>query len=78
MRFGIWELLIILVIVLLIFGPKRLKGLGADLGAAIKGFRTAVKDDNAPKEEERLIEGELDESKAATGSQQREQQQDRQ
>ena len=39
---GPWELLIILAIVLLIFGPRRLKTLGSDLGTAIKGFRKAV------------------------------------
>jgi len=41
---SIWQLLIILVIVLLIFGTKRLTGLGSDLGNAIKGFRSAMKD----------------------------------
>ena len=40
--FGMQELLVILAIVLLIFGPKRLKNIGADLGNAIKGFRTAA------------------------------------
>ncbi|MEM7220326.1 MAG: twin-arginine translocase TatA/TatE family subunit [Pseudomonadota bacterium] len=44
---SIWELLIILAIVLLIFGPSRLKNIGSDLGGAIKGFRTAIKDDGA-------------------------------
>ena len=38
------SLLIILVIVLVLFGGKRLRSLGDDLGGAIKGFRTAVKD----------------------------------
>ena len=48
--FGMQELLVILAIVLLIFGPKRLKNIGADLGNAIKGFRTAVSDeDKAPE-----------------------------
>ena len=47
--FGMQELLVILAIVLLIFGPKRLKNIGADLGNAIKGFRTAVsEEDKAP------------------------------
>ena len=44
--FGMQELLVILAIVLLIFGPKRLKNIGADLGDAIKGFRTAVSDED--------------------------------
>ncbi len=39
------QLLIILVIVVLIFGAKRLKNLGGDLGGAVKGFKQAVKDD---------------------------------
>lgn len=39
---GIWQLLIILVIVVLLFGTKRLKGIGTDLGGAIKGFKKAV------------------------------------
>lgn len=39
---SIWQLLIILVIVLLLFGTKRLKNLGGDLGSAIKGFRSAM------------------------------------
>ena len=44
--FGMQELLVILAIVLLLFGPKRLKNIGSDLGNAIKGFRTAVNDDD--------------------------------
>ena len=45
MSFGITELVIILVIVLLLFGTTKLKSLGNDLGSAIKGFRTAVSDE---------------------------------
>lgn len=47
---SIGQLLIILVIVMLIFGTKRLKDIGADLGNALKGFRTAMS--AADKEEE--------------------------
>lgn len=43
--FGLTELLVVLAIVLLIFGPRTLKSLGPDLGAAIRGFRKAVSDD---------------------------------
>lgn len=39
---SIWQLLIILVIILLLFGTKKMRNIGADLGAAIKGFRNAV------------------------------------
>jgi sec-independent protein translocase protein TatA len=44
---SIWQLLIILVIVVMIFGTKRLKNLGSDLGGAIKGFRSAMGDSNS-------------------------------
>ena len=40
-----WQLLIILVIVLLLFGTKRLSNLGSDLGGAIKGFKKAMGDE---------------------------------
>lgn len=39
---SIWQLLIILLIVIMLFGTKRLKGLGSDLGDAIKGFRKSM------------------------------------
>jgi len=61
--FGLTELLVVLAIVLLLFGPKRLKSLGSDLGSAIKGFRKAVTDDEQAKPgvpgEARVIEGEV-------------------
>ncbi|MBI5461607.1 MAG: twin-arginine translocase TatA/TatE family subunit [Gammaproteobacteria bacterium] len=44
MGIGFKELLVILVIVLILFGAKRLRTLGGDLGSALKGFRQAVKD----------------------------------
>ena len=46
---SVWELLIVLAIVLLLFGPRRLKTLGSDLGNAIKGFRSAVSEDEKNK-----------------------------
>lgn len=45
---GIWQLLIILMIVFMLFGTKKLRNLGSDLGGALKGFKTAMKDDDAP------------------------------
>jgi sec-independent protein translocase protein TatA len=62
--FGLTELLVVLAIVLLIFGPKRLKSLGSDLGSAIKGFRKAVSDDEKRPEDERVIEGEVNPAQA--------------
>jgi len=55
---GPFELVIILAIVILIFGGKRLKNLGSDLGGAIKGFKSSVKD--AETEEEETIEVEVE------------------
>jgi len=46
---GIWQLIIVLVIVLLLFGTKRLRNLGGDLGGAIKGFKGAMKDGEEEK-----------------------------
>ena len=44
---SIWQLLIIAVIVVLLFGTKKLRGIGGDLGAAVKGFKKALSDDPA-------------------------------
>ncbi|MEE4249038.1 MAG: Sec-independent protein translocase subunit TatA [Alcanivoracaceae bacterium] len=41
---SIWQLLIVLVIIMLIFGTKKLRNIGGDLGGAVKGFKDAVKD----------------------------------
>lgn len=50
---SIWQLLIVLAIVIMIFGTKRLKNLGGDLGGAIKGFKKAVKDEETTTEEKK-------------------------
>lgn len=42
---SIWHWLIVLVVIVLIFGTKKLKNVGSDLGAAVKGFKDGVKDD---------------------------------
>jgi sec-independent protein translocase protein TatA len=42
---SIWQLLIVLAIVIMIFGTKRLRGLGSDLGGAVKGFKQSLQDD---------------------------------
>jgi len=46
--FSIWHWLIVLVVVLLIFGTKRLRGAGRDLGEAVKGFKKGMGDDDKP------------------------------
>jgi sec-independent protein translocase protein TatA len=47
--FGMTELIVILVIVLMLFGTKKLRNMGGDLGSAIKGFRKAMAPDEEPK-----------------------------
>lgn len=49
---SIWQLLIVLVIVALIFGTKKLRGVGGDLGGAVKGFKKALSDDEKSAEED--------------------------
>lgn len=48
--FSIWHWLIVLAIVLLIFGTKKLRNIGSDLGGAVKNFKESVKEENAPKQ----------------------------
>lgn len=63
MGISVTQLLIILVIVIVLFGTKRLRNLGGDLGGAIKGFRSAVKDGSEDKkiseEDGNTIDGEV-------------------
>jgi sec-independent protein translocase protein TatA len=67
MGISIPQLLIILLIVALLFGTKKLRGIGSDLGSALKGFKNAMKDDvpestQEDKEQANMIEGELSEN----------------
>jgi sec-independent protein translocase protein TatA len=62
--FSIWHWLIVLVIVLLIFGTKKLRNIGADLGGAVKGFKEGMKGGEEDKKPEitasgTTIEGEV-------------------
>ena len=56
--FSIWHWLIVLVVVILVFGTKKLSSLGSDLGKAVKGFKEGIKtpDEDAQEKE---IEGEV-------------------
>ena len=49
---GPTELIIILIILLVVFGTKKLKNMGSDLGSAIKGFKNAVSDEDKPEPDE--------------------------
>jgi len=68
MGISIPQLLIILLIVALLFGTKKLRGIGSDLGSALKGFKNAMKDDGPDSGQEddkgqaNMIEGELSEN----------------
>lgn len=46
---SIWQLVIIAVIVILLFGTKKLRNMGSDLGSAVKGFKKAVSDEDSSK-----------------------------
>ncbi len=63
---SVWQLLIILAIVVLLFGTKRLSSLGSDIGSAIRGFRKAMQDDTKP-EDKRLSEGKTHQSDVIEG-----------
>lgn len=45
---SIWHWIIVLVVVLLVFGTKRLRNAGSDLGEAVKGFKKGMKDEDKP------------------------------
>jgi sec-independent protein translocase protein TatA len=48
--FSIWHWLIVLLIVVMVFGTKKLKNMGSDLGGAVKGFKDGMKDGGKPEE----------------------------
>ena len=69
MGISIWQLLILLAVVILIFGTKKLKNVGGDLGSAIKGFKSAVKDgDDAAKQNKVAQDSTEDSVKGATSA----------
>ncbi|MBI3571307.1 MAG: Sec-independent protein translocase subunit TatA [Gammaproteobacteria bacterium] len=62
--FSIWHWLVVLAIVLLIFGTKKLRNIGSDLGGAIKSFKQAMKED---EEKSKPESGDAGENKKITG-----------
>ncbi len=76
MSFGIWELVIVLLIVALLFGTKKLRSIGGDLGDALKGFRSALKDDDSEQVSQQpnnsvdgqIIEGEVEKQNEGVSS----------
>lgn len=67
--FSIWHWLVVLGIVVLVFGTKKLRGAGGDLGAAVKNFKSAMKDgeEEANKNTEALRAEIVDPGKATAG-----------
>lgn len=69
MGFGGWELLLVALIIVLIFGTKKLRNVGHDLGAGLKSFRKAVKEDEtntASSKDTDVIEGEVTKTQVNT------------
>ncbi|MDF1779748.1 MAG: Sec-independent protein translocase subunit TatA [Alcanivoracaceae bacterium] len=63
---SIWQLLIVLVIIMLIFGTKKLRNIGSDLGGAVKGFKDSVKEGEKDQEQKRIADEETSSSNNST------------
>ncbi|MDH5710525.1 MAG: twin-arginine translocase TatA/TatE family subunit [Gammaproteobacteria bacterium] len=65
MGISIWQLLIVLGIVILLFGTKKLRNLGGDIGSAVKSFKTAIKEEPNKIEENdgKVIDAEVESKK---------------
>ena len=63
MGISVWQLLILLAVVVLLFGTKRLRNIGSDLGSAIKGFKNSM--DDEPQLEEKKQEKETQDEKSS-------------
>jgi sec-independent protein translocase protein TatA len=63
---SIWHWLIVLLVVVLIFGTKKLRNIGEDLGGAVKGFKEGMKGSEDPQkhvtQDSKIIEGEVKET----------------
>jgi len=57
MGISIWQLLIVLGIVILLFGTKKLRNIGSDLGGAIRGFKKSMNDEDSKAENQESLEG---------------------
>ncbi|MPV85566.1 twin-arginine translocase TatA/TatE family subunit [Ostreibacterium oceani] len=51
---SLWQIAIVIIIIAILFGGKRLRNLGGDLGTSLKGFKKAIKDDDEPKKTDHL------------------------
>lgn len=57
---SLWQLLIILAVVILLFGTKKLRNLGTDLGSAVKGFKKSISDEDADFKDKPAVENKED------------------
>ena len=48
MSIGFWQILVVLLIILIVFGSSRIKSIGSDLGKSLKGFKKEIKDEDDP------------------------------
>lgn len=65
---SVWQLLIVLAIVIMLFGTKRLRNIGSDLGGAVKGFKKAMDDDkSAPEQLEEKAQADIKNEKVIDG-----------
>jgi len=65
---GIWQLLVVLAIIILLFGTKKLRGIGGDLGGAVKGFKKAMSDDKSTDQTEQETTEQIQKSESAAPS----------
>jgi len=63
--FSIWHWLIVLLIVIMVFGTKKLKNIGTDLGSAVKGFKEGMKDGGSAPEDKPAAPAQVTQAAAA-------------
>lgn len=68
MGISVWQILIVLVIVILLFGTKKLRTLGGDLGEAVKGFKNGIQTDDDVGDDVKPIESASIENKSAANT----------
>lgn len=68
---SIWQLLIVALIVVLLFGTKKLRGIGSDLGGAVKGFKKAMSDEEQAAADKKALEDSAKETTAQNTTEQK-------
>ena len=64
--FSIWHWLIVLLVIILIFGTKKLRNIGSDLGGAVKSFKDGMRENESKQQDTQAIEGEVTVKSSAT------------